>query len=84
MQTNHTEMELLSVLGRLVAGGVRNPKDRDVQALEVRAGTSAVGHTSGDASGFSSTNRGRVKVARGAQWRADCDLSEARIWPLLL
>ena len=60
------------------AGGVRNTKDRDSPALEVRAGTPAVGCTSWDAVGFSSTNGNRVKVARRAQWRADCDLSVLR------
>ena len=49
--------------GRLAAGGVRNTKDRDVQALELRAGTPGVGLTAQDAAGFS-TNRNRVKVAR--------------------
>ena len=34
------------------AGGVRNTKDRDVPALEVRAGRVAVGHTTWDAAGF--------------------------------
>ena len=50
--------------GRLVAGSVRNTKDRDGLALEVRAGTSGVGRTCQDAAGLSSTNRNRVKVAR--------------------
>ena len=35
-----------------VAGGVRSTNDRDVLALEVRAGTQAVGCTSWDAAGF--------------------------------
>ena len=35
-----------------VAGGVRSTKDRDVPALEVRAGTPAVGRTTRDAAGF--------------------------------
>ena len=35
-----------------VAGGVRSTKDRDMPALEVRAGTLAVGCTSWDAAGF--------------------------------
>ena len=43
---------------------VRSTKDGDAPALEVRAGTLAVGHTSWYAVGFSSTNRNRVKVAR--------------------
>ena len=51
-------------MGRLAAGGVRNTKDRDTLALEVRAGTPGVGRTSRDAAGLSSTNRNRVKVAR--------------------
>ena len=34
------------------AGGVRNTKDRDVPALEARAGSVAVGRTSRDAAGF--------------------------------
>ena len=34
------------------AGGVRSTKDRDVLALEVRAGTRAVGRTTRDAAGF--------------------------------
>ena len=34
------------------AGGVRSTKDRDVLALEVRAGTQAVGRTSQVAAGF--------------------------------
>ena len=50
--------------GQLVAGGVRNTKDRDAPALEERAETPGVGCTSRDAAGLSSTNRNRVKVAR--------------------
>ena len=50
--------------GRLAAGGVRNIKDRDALALEVRAGMRGVGCTPRDATGLSSTNRNRVKVAR--------------------
>ena len=46
------------------AGNVRNTKDRDVQALEVRAGTPGVERTSQGTAGMSSTNRMRVKVAR--------------------
>ena len=42
---------------RLAAGGVRNIKDRDVPALEVRAGTPGVGRTAWDAAGLSSTTR---------------------------
>ena len=37
---------------RLAAGGVRNTKDRDAPALEVRAGTQAVGRTSRVTAGF--------------------------------
>ena len=53
-----------SAQGRLAAGRVRNTKDRDTPALEVRAGKAGVGRTSRDAAGLSSTNRNRVKVAR--------------------
>ena len=58
--------------GWLVAGSVRNTKDRDVPALEVRAGTAGVGRMSRDAVGFNSTNRNRVKVARrlSGEWTA--------------
>ena len=49
---------------QLAAGSVRNTKDRDVLALEVRTETLAVGRISRDAAGLSSTNRNRVKVAR--------------------
>ena len=51
--TNHIEQgarEHARELG--AAGGVRSTKDRDVPALEVRAGTLAVGRTSWDAAGF--------------------------------
>ena len=87
MRVNQTETELRSAWAWLAAGGVRNTKDRDEPTLEVRAGTPAVGRTCRDAVGFSSTNRNRVKVARRAQRRADCNLcseTEAKIWPLLL
>ena len=47
-----------------MAGDVRNTKDRDVQVLEVRAGTPGVERTSQGTAGLSSTNRMRVKVAR--------------------
>ena len=40
---NHTETELRSTRGQRAAGGVRNTKDRDAPALEVRAGTPGVG-----------------------------------------
>ena len=50
--------------GGLAAGSVRNTKDRDVLALEVRAGTLVVGLTARDAAGLSRTNRNRVKVVR--------------------
>ena len=62
-----------------MAGRVRNTKDRDVPALEVKAGRAAVWCTTQDAAGFcSSTDRNRVKEARRAQWRADCNLSVLR------
>ena len=50
---NHTEKgssECRRELG--VTGGVRRTKDRDVPALEMRAGTPVVGRTSQDAAGF--------------------------------
>ena len=50
--------------GWLAAGGIRNTKDRDASALEVRAGMPGVERTSQDAAGLSSTNSNRVKVAR--------------------
>ena len=50
--------------GWLAAGRVRNTKDRDALALEVRAGTTGVGRTAQDAAGLGSTNRNRGKVAR--------------------
>ena len=54
-----------------VAGGVRSTKDRNMPALEARAGKVAVGHTSQDTVGlFSSTNGNRVKVARRGAWVA--------------
>ena len=74
-------------MGRLAAGRVRNTKDRDVPALEVRAGTLGVGCTSQDAAGLSSTNRNRVKVARTTGENGPlslCSETEAEIWPLLL
>ena len=49
---------------RLAAGSVRNTKDRDAPAQEIRAGKPGVGCTSRDAAGLSSTNRNRVRVAR--------------------
>ena len=52
---------------RLAADGVRNTKDRDAPALEVRAGTPGVGRTSRDAARLSSTNRNRVQVARSSE-----------------
>ena len=48
----------------MAADGVRNTKERDTPALQVRVGTLGVGHTSRDTAGLSSTNRNRVKVAR--------------------
>ena len=47
-----------------MVGDVRITKDRDVQALEVRAGTPGVEHTPQGAAGLISTNRMRVNVAR--------------------
>ena len=87
MHTNHTETEVRRARGQLAAGSVRNTKDREVPVLEVRAGMPAVGCTTWDAVGLSSTNRNRDKMARRAQWREDCDpsiLREAGIWPLQL
>ena len=84
---NHTEMELQSAWGQLLAGAVRNTKDRDTPALEVGTGTPGVGRTSRDAVWFSSTNRNRVKVARTSVengLQSLCSETEAEIWPLLL
>ena len=39
-------------MGNGVAAGVRSTKDRDMLALEVRAGRVAVGHTIQDTAGF--------------------------------
>ena len=50
-----------------MAGSVRNTKDRDAPALEVKAGMPGVGRTAQDAAGLSSTNRNRVKVARTSE-----------------
>ena len=69
------------------AGSVRNTKDRDALALEGRAGMPGVGRTSWDASGFSSTNRNRVKVARTSvenRLQSLCSVTEDEIQPLLL
>ena len=74
-------------MGRLEAGGVRNIKDRDVPALEVRAGTLGVWCTSRDTAGLSSTNRNRLKVARMSVEsgpRALCSETEGDIRALLL
>ena len=73
--------------GQLAAGGVRNTKDRDAPALEVRAGTPGVGCTSRDTAGLSSITSKRVQVAstsveRGL--RSLCSETEAEIRPLLL
>ena len=46
------------------AGVVRNTKDLDVQAMEVRAGTPGVECTIQGTAGLRSTNRLRVKVVR--------------------
>ena len=64
--------------GQLAADGIRNTKDRDVLALELRAGMPAVGRTTQDAAGFLAATTNRVKEARRSQWRADCDLSVLR------
>ena len=52
----------------LEAGSVRNTKDRDVPALEVRAGMPGVGCTSWDAAGLSSTTETELKWPE-RQWR---------------
>ena len=49
---------------QLAAGGVRNTKDRDTLALEVKAGMPGVGRTSQDTARLNSTNINRVKVPR--------------------
>ena len=76
-----------SMWGLLAAGSARNAKDRDAPALEVKAGTLGVGHTSQDAAGLSSTNRNRVKVTRTSVENSPLSLcfeTEAEIWLLLL
>ena len=60
-----------------MAGGVRNTKDRDAPALEVRAGTPGVGRTSRDAAGLSSTNRTELNWPEH-QWRTVRDPSVLR------
>ena len=70
--------------GRLAAGGIRNTKDRDAPALEVRAGTPGVGRTSWDATGLSSTNSNGVKVARTSVENGPQSLCSVTIQPLLL
>ena len=72
---------------RLAAGGVRNTKDRDMPALDVRAGMLGVGLTSRDAAGSSSTNRNRVEltstsVKNGPRYL--CSETEDEIQPLQL
>ena len=70
-----------------MAGGVRNTKDRDAHALEVRAGMPGVGRTTRDAAELSSSNRNRVKVARTSvenDPRSLCSETDAEIRPLLL
>ena len=70
-----------------MAGGVRNAKDRDSPALEVRTAIPGVGRTSQDTAGLSSTTRNRVKVARTSVENGPqslCSETEAEIWPLLL
>ena len=53
------------------AGGFRHAKNRDMPALEVRAGTLAVGCTTQDAAGFSAapteTELKRPEVLSGEQ-----------------
>ena len=69
------------------AGSVRSTKDRDMPALEVRAGTPGVGRTAWDAAGLSSTNRNRVKVARTSVENGPqslCSVTEAEFQLLLL
>ena len=71
----------------MVAGRVRNTKDRDAPALEVRAGMAGVGRTAWDAAGLSSTNRNRVKMARAPvenDLQSLCSETEAEFQPLLL
>ena len=57
--------------GQLAADGIRNTKDRDVLALELRAGMPAVGRTTQDAAGFSAapteTELKRPEVLSGEQ-----------------
>ena len=53
MRVNHTETGSLGARAGIgVGGGVRSTKDRDVPALEARAGRVAVGRTTRDAAGF--------------------------------
>ena len=76
-----------SARGWLVAGGVRNTKGRDTQALEMRTGMLGVGRTSQDTAGLSSSNRNRVKVARTSVENGLQSLhsvTEAEFQPLLL
>ena len=71
----------------VAAVGVRNTKDREALALEVRAGTLAAGHTSQDAAGLSSANRNRAKVARTSVENGPQSLhpvTEAEFRPLML
>ena len=72
---------------QLVAGSVRNTKDRVALALEARAGTPGVGRISRDAAGLNSTNSNRVKVARTSVengLQSLCSETEAEFRPLLL
>ena len=57
MHEPHRNRELGGEREPRVAGGVRNTKDRDAPALEVRAGTKGAGRISRDSAGLSSTNR---------------------------
>ena len=72
---------------RLAACGVRNTKDRDASALEVRAGMPGVGRTAREATGLNNTSRNRVKVARTSVEKGPqslCSVTEAEIRSLLL
>ena len=57
-----------------MADGVRNTKDRDALALEVRAGTPGVGRTARDAAGLSSPTETELKWPEH-QWRTGRDPS---------
>ena len=59
-------------------GSVRSTKDRDLLALEVRAGTQAVGSTSWVAAGFLAAPIETELKWPEHQWRANYDLSALR------